>query len=162
MRASEVLIKFFLLLSCRIMSKRPLVSCSLDLARRLSFARATKSSAISIGCHRSYATANISPDVDDEEAQLAQKLTNAKAKMIQMGYHGPSLWTQVICWGDHDQFQHVNNVHYLRFVESARMKFAEKGMAALLPLHRQQEIAKGTGQSFILHSVSLRYKSPVV
>ena len=38
-----------------------------------------------------------------EDDQLARKTAEMKAQMIQQGYHGPSLWTQVICWGDHDQ-----------------------------------------------------------
>lgn len=41
--------------------------------------------------------------LDDQEQALAQRISDAKAAMIQHGYHGPSLWTQVICWGDHDQ-----------------------------------------------------------
>lgn len=40
---------------------------------------------------------------EEIERQWAEKLTDGKAAMIQLGYHGPSLWTQVICWGDHDQ-----------------------------------------------------------
>ncbi|UZJ53088.1 hypothetical protein CBS101457_002408 [Exobasidium rhododendri] len=94
--------------------------------------------------------------------EMAQTLTDAKAEMIRLGYHGPSLWIQVICWGDHDQFQHVNNVHYLRFVESARIKFAEKAMAAQFSPERKNDLLKGTGEGFILHSVSMRYKRPVV
>lgn len=41
--------------------------------------------------------------LDEAEQELAQRVTEAKAAMVQLGYHGPSLWTQVICWGDHDQ-----------------------------------------------------------
>ena len=55
----------------------------------------------------------------------------------------------------------MNNVHYLRFIESARMRFAEAIAAQLTP-ERRMEILRGTGQGFILHSISLRYKRPVV
>ena len=54
-------------------------------------------------------------------------------------------------WGDQDTFQHVNNVVYFRWFETARMKLFEQvdftGSAAVGP---------------ILASTSCRYKAPVL
>ncbi len=41
------------------------------------------------------------------------------------GYDSSSIWEQRVCWGDHDQFQHVNNVHFVRWFESSRMFFTQ-------------------------------------
>jgi acyl-CoA thioesterase FadM len=55
----------------------------------------------------------------------------------------------------------VNNVNYVRFIESSRMLFAQK-IAEKLPLHRRDDILRGTGESFILQSIAVRYRRPVV
>lgn len=96
-----------------------------------------------------------------EEDELLNNIRQGKEEMIKMGFHGPSLWIQNICWGDHDQFQHVNNVHYVRFLESNRMLFADK-LAEKLTSKRRQDIVTGKGESFILQSIAVRYRRPVV
>ncbi|KIM68229.1 hypothetical protein SCLCIDRAFT_1209649 [Scleroderma citrinum Foug A] len=59
----------------------------------------------------------------------------AREALISMGYDGNSFWEQSISWGHHDArrqvhlsgiltflptfpLRHVNNAHYLRFIES--------------------------------------------
>lgn len=42
------------------------------------------------------------------------------------------------------------------------MRFAELAIAPRLSEQRRMDMLKGTGQSYILHSVALRYKRPVV
>lgn len=96
-----------------------------------------------------------------EENDLQDSVRKGKEEMIKMGFHGPSLWIQNICWGDHDQFQHVNNVHYVRFLESNRMLFADKLAEKLTP-ERRKDIVTGKGDSFILQSIAVRYRRPVV
>ncbi|PWN37845.1 uncharacterized protein FA14DRAFT_159699 [Meira miltonrushii] len=96
-----------------------------------------------------------------EENELLNNIRQGKEEMIKMGFHGPSLWIQNICWGDHDQFQHVNNVHYVRFLESNRMLFADK-LAEKLEPARRKDIVTGKGESFILQSIAVRYRRPVV
>jgi hypothetical protein len=39
---------------------------------------------------------------EDEDAKMAQKIKDAKGEMVKLGFHGGSIWTQVICWGDQD------------------------------------------------------------
>ncbi|SPO21318.1 uncharacterized protein UTRI_00795 [Ustilago trichophora] len=48
------------------------------------------------------------------------------AALSEAGYDASTVWEQRVVWGDHDQFQHVNNVHFVRWFESARMFFANK------------------------------------
>ena len=58
-----------------------------------------------------------------------------------------------VAWGDMDAFQHVNNVAYFRYFESARIMYSEK-----LGLHALKE---RTGIGPILGSTSCRYKLPL-
>ena len=58
-----------------------------------------------------------------------------------------------VAWGEMDAFQHVNNVAYFRYFESARIAYSEK-----LGLHNLKE---QTGIGPILASTSCRYKLPL-
>ena len=58
-----------------------------------------------------------------------------------------------IAWGDMDAYQHVNNVAYFRYFESARIAYAEK-----IGLHTLKE---RTGIGPILGSTSCKYKLPL-
>jgi acyl-CoA thioester hydrolase len=55
-----------------------------------------------------------------------------------------------VAWGEMDAFQHVNNVAYFRYFESARIVYSEK-----LGLHEHKE---RTGIGPILGSTSCKYK----
>jgi acyl-CoA thioester hydrolase len=58
-----------------------------------------------------------------------------------------------VAWGDMDAFQHVNNVAYFRYFESARIMYSEK-----LGLHTYKE---ETGIGPILGSTSCKYRLPL-
>jgi len=58
-----------------------------------------------------------------------------------------------VAWGEMDAFQHVNNVAYFRYFESARIVYSEK-----LGLHEHKE---RTGIGPILGSTSCKYKLPL-
>ncbi len=58
-----------------------------------------------------------------------------------------------VAWGEMDAFQHVNNVVYFRYFESARIMYSQK-----LGLHLLKE---RTGIGPILGSASCRYKLPL-
>jgi acyl-CoA thioester hydrolase len=58
-----------------------------------------------------------------------------------------------VAWGEMDAYQHVNNVAYFRYFESARIVYSEK-----LGLHNLKE---RTGIGPILGSASCRYKIPL-
>ena len=58
-----------------------------------------------------------------------------------------------VAWGDMDAFQHVNNVVYFRYFESARVHyFARTSLLADM---------KATGIGPIVHSQSCRYRFPL-
>jgi acyl-CoA thioester hydrolase len=58
-----------------------------------------------------------------------------------------------IAWGEMDAFQHVNNIVYLRYAESARIAYLERaGLGDTVQL---------TGVGPILHSLQCRYKFPL-
>jgi acyl-CoA thioester hydrolase len=58
-----------------------------------------------------------------------------------------------IAWGEMDSFQHVNNVAYFRYFESARILYSEK-----LGLHKYKD---ETGIGPILGSTSCKYRLPL-
>jgi len=58
-----------------------------------------------------------------------------------------------VAWGDMDAFQHVNNVAYFRYFESARILYSEK-----LGLHKLKD---ETGIGPILGSTSCKYRLPL-
>src|SRR5512139_3709505 len=58
-----------------------------------------------------------------------------------------------VAWGEMDAFQHVNNIVYLRYAESARIAYlAQAGLS---------ESMEGTGIGPILASINCRYLFPV-
>jgi acyl-CoA thioester hydrolase len=58
-----------------------------------------------------------------------------------------------VAWGEMDAFQHVNNIVYLRYAESARIAYLERaGLADSLQM---------TGIGPILGSIQCRYKFPL-
>jgi len=58
-----------------------------------------------------------------------------------------------IAWGDMDAFQHVNNVAYFRYFESARILYSEQ-----LGLHKLKD---ETGIGPILGATSCKYRVPL-
>ncbi len=58
-----------------------------------------------------------------------------------------------VAWGEMDAFGHVNNVHYFRYFENARIAYAAKIM-----LHEHRDT---TGIGPILSSTSCRYRIPL-
>ncbi len=58
-----------------------------------------------------------------------------------------------VAWGEMDSFQHVNNIVYFRYFESARILYSEK-----LGLHKMKD---ETGIGPILASTSCKYKLPL-
>jgi len=78
------------------------------------------------------------------------------------GYDLPSVWEQPICWGDLDSFRHLNNVHYARFVESARIRWMEQLAYKAGGEERRKAIIGGKGVGLILKSLTINYRRPVV
>jgi len=58
-----------------------------------------------------------------------------------------------VAWGDMDAFQHVNNIMYFKYFESARISYFEK--------INFMEVMNETGIGPILASTQCRYKIPL-
>ncbi|KAF8329375.1 Thioesterase/thiol ester dehydrase-isomerase [Cantharellus anzutake] len=87
---------------------------------------------------------------------------DATEYIIKNGYDKDSIWRQPICWGDQDSFRHVNNVHYVRFAESARIRFMECMATSAGGDARKVALLAGQGVGLILKSVTVDFKRPVV
>lgn len=96
--------------------------------------------------------------VDERDDAAAEE---ARHELLKLGYDPTSFWEQPIVWGDHDSFQHVNNVRYLRFFESGRIKWMMSLGREIGGAAKAEAMIKGQGVSLILKSVSLNYKRPV-
>ncbi|MCP4164859.1 MAG: acyl-CoA thioesterase [Chloroflexi bacterium] len=65
----------------------------------------------------------------------------------------PVIYETDVVWGDMDAFQHVNNVAYFRYFESARIRYIER-------IDMMEEMER-TGVGPIIHSQSCRYRYPL-
>jgi YbgC/YbaW family acyl-CoA thioester hydrolase len=81
--------------------------------------------------------------------------------LVELGYDPKLFWEQQIVWGDHDSFQHVNNVRYVRFVESARIHFLSQLGLRIGGESKAADMRNGKGISLILKSITVDYKRPV-
>ncbi|CAA7265179.1 unnamed protein product [Cyclocybe aegerita] len=112
-----------------------------------------------------------SPDTPSTHANLStlarespsrmEALEEAKETLLQKGFDPQSFWEQRIVWGDQDPFQHVNNVRYIRFFESARIKWMMSLGEELGGPTRAEAMIKGNGVSLILKSIDVQFRRPV-
>ncbi|KJE95465.1 hypothetical protein CAOG_05914 [Capsaspora owczarzaki ATCC 30864] len=97
----------------------------------------------------------LSPEFDKMPAPLQQAL------MHHLGDHSIRI-SLPVQWGDMDAFNHVNNVVYFRYFETARLAFIQalKDIGGLDPkLFDEFANAKGVGP--IISEAYCRYRSPV-
>jgi acyl-CoA thioester hydrolase len=65
----------------------------------------------------------------------------------------PVVWSLPVQWGDQDAYQHVNNIVYFRWFESARIAYTVRlGMTELMRTHKIGPI---------LASIACDYRRPV-
>lgn len=82
-------------------------------------------------------------------------------RLQALGYATSTLQLQRIVWGDSDIFHHVNNVHFVRFFESSRMRFVEHVADRLGDEKRKADLIQGRGVSIILAGIDVKYRRPV-
>ncbi|KAJ3511717.1 hypothetical protein NLJ89_g3935 [Agrocybe chaxingu] len=90
-----------------------------------------------------------------------EALGEAKEALLRKGLDPQSFWEQRIVWGDQDPFQHVNNVRYIRFFESARIKWMLSLGEELGGPSRAAAMIKAQGVSLILKTIEVQFKRPV-
>ncbi len=73
--------------------------------------------------------------------------------MNELLAHCPVVIEIPVAWGEMDSFQHVNNIIYLRYFESARIAYFEK--------LKLMEFMNQTGIGPILASVQCKFKIPL-
>ncbi|KZT55263.1 Thioesterase/thiol ester dehydrase-isomerase [Calocera cornea HHB12733] len=76
-------------------------------------------------------------------------------------YDRSSFWEEEIAWGDLDSFRHLNNVRYVRFFESGRMRFTQRMGEEIGGLKTAKDMMEGRGVSIILKSIDVRFRRPV-
>ncbi|KAF9256522.1 hypothetical protein L218DRAFT_966307 [Marasmius fiardii PR-910] len=102
-----------------------------------------------------------SPDEVQEEHSFEEQLENARSKLAKAGFSRQFFWQQPMIWGYHDSFQHVNNVHYVRFFESSRIHWMSHLGNRLGGPKRAEALLKGKGISLILKSIQVNFRRPV-
>jgi len=73
--------------------------------------------------------------------------------MNELLTHCPVVIEIPVAWGEMDSFQHVNNIVYLRYFESARIAYFER--------LKLMEFVNQTGIGPILASVQCKFKIPL-
>ncbi|WRT63236.1 uncharacterized protein IL334_000139 [Kwoniella shivajii] len=86
--------------------------------------------------------------------------TKALNYFREQGYDTAGILTWPVAWGDCDTYRHVNNVRFLEWFQSARLRYAES-WAGDMPEGYIKRMIKGEGTGFILKDVSIKYKAPV-
>ena len=61
-----------------------------------------------------------------ENAAYEARINEAEEALSRRGFPRTAIFRQPVVWGEHDQYQHVNNAHYIRWFESARMRWMER------------------------------------
>jgi len=112
------------------------------------------------------AQSEIAPSVTERAIEKAIEAVDSaeegRKKLLEMGFDPGSFWEQPVVWGDHDAFQHVNNVRYVRFFESSRIHWMRSLGEELGGQAKVDAMLQGRGVSLILKSISINYKRPVV
>ncbi|WWC90169.1 uncharacterized protein L201_005102 [Kwoniella dendrophila CBS 6074] len=93
----------------------------------------------------------------EDDSQSKQK---ALQYFKENGYDTAGVLTWPVAWGDCDTYRHVNNVRFLEWIQSARIRYAES-WAGEMPEGYIQKMTAGKGTGFILKDVSIKYVAPV-
>ncbi|KAJ3274141.1 hypothetical protein HDV01_003424 [Terramyces sp. JEL0728] len=74
----------------------------------------------------------------------------------------PSIAKFQLHWGEMDMFGHLNNVWYVRYVESARFAHLEQVLKKNFTDKQYKNFKDGTGVGIIVKSISINYKAPAL
>ncbi|TEB33262.1 hypothetical protein FA13DRAFT_1731034 [Coprinellus micaceus] len=88
-------------------------------------------------------------------------LADARAVFLNAGFDPTSFREQHIAWGDQDPFQHVNNVRYARFFESARIQWMMSLGEEWGGRAQAENMIRGKGLSLILKTMEIQFRRPV-
>ncbi|CAD6884648.1 unnamed protein product [Tilletia caries] len=112
--------------------------------------------------HQPRPEAEVTRELNAAHEEYEARVRAAIDGLVSKGYDRRTIWRQDLCWGDHDTFQHVNNVRYVRWYESARMRWGQALAQYIEDEKRRNDILRGTGVSFILGGINVRYRRPLL
>ncbi|KAF8184454.1 Thioesterase/thiol ester dehydrase-isomerase, partial [Pholiota molesta] len=115
----------------------------------------------SLPAHAAAHFTTLSAEATESVEASPESLEEARRKLVDAGMDPQSFWEQRIVWGDQDPFQHVNNVRYIRFFESARIKWMMTLGTELGGPARAKAMISGKGISLILKSIDVKFRRPV-
>lgn len=90
--------------------------------------------------------------------QYDQSRADARKWFSSQGFDPRGTLEWPVAWGDCDMFQHVNNTHYVKWFEAARIQYIEN---IDLPNDDAKKLLSGKGTGVILKELSVKYKAPV-
>ncbi|KAH8983161.1 Thioesterase/thiol ester dehydrase-isomerase [Lactarius hatsudake] len=115
-----------------------------------------------------------------DEQPTTSAAEEARKYLVDHGFDPASFWEQPISWGDHDAFQHVNNVNYrahfisipvhivhpactlaVRYFENSRIRWVMSVGHDTGGPAREEALLKPQGIAFILKSMEVKYRRPV-
>ncbi|KIJ55477.1 hypothetical protein M422DRAFT_24049 [Sphaerobolus stellatus SS14] len=97
-----------------------------------------------------------------DNVSFAEAAEEARAYASNQGHDPDSFFEQKVVWGDLDSFQHLNNVRYVRFLESGRIQWMAKLAEEVGGPEASAKLLTGKGIGLILKSISIDFKQPVV
>jgi len=110
-------------------------------------------------------------EVQAKQAAWEARVAVAKKAVMALGYPELAVFRQDTVWSDHDRFQHgasrpgkcadtVNNICYVRWLESTRISWLEN-VCSTLDRQLYEDINLGRNIGIILASNYVRYRRPV-
>lgn len=98
--------------------------------------------------------------IRSDQAKEESRIEEAEAAVAKLGFPQQGIYRHKVIWGEHDQFRHVNNVHYIRWLESARMEWVTT-VGGALSAELREDIVRGRNTGIILATNFCRYRRPV-
>jgi len=105
---------------------------------------------------------NVKPHLESPILLITDEMrAHAHSVLGKKGYDPTSYYEEVVNWGDMDAFKHVNNVRYVRYLESGRIVWMYHLALELGGGNLARDMISGRGVSLILKEISVRYRRPV-
>ncbi|KAI3626016.1 hypothetical protein CBS9595_001377 [Malassezia furfur] len=111
---------------------------------------------------RMYSAQSLPPmeEIRAEQERREQEIREAESAVAALGFPEQGIHRQQVAWADVDQFRHVNNAHYIRWLENGRMHWF-KQLSRNLPQSLYEDIEQGRNIGVILATNYCRYRRPL-
>lgn len=111
---------------------------------------------------RMYSAQSLPPmeEIRAEQERREQEIREAESAVAALGFPEQGILRQPVAWADVDRFRHVNNAHYIRWLENGRMHWL-KQLSRNLPQSLYEDIEQGRNIGVILATNYCRYRRPL-